>query len=813
MSACASSVNAFVQRIRGSAHGGRMVRLGLVAGVLLCGVVAPAPAQLSDEDIAALRERGKLEGWTFEIGHNEATKYAISQLCGTVVPPDLDDEEPGDVGDVRGNLPAYWDWRDHGGCTPIRNQGGCGSCWAFSAVGAVECAILINEGWSVNLSEQWLVSCTNAGSCSGGWPSAALGYMICGDNWFDPCGDCGPVPESEFPYVGWDAPCGCPYSHPYTIENWGSAGNEHNLDRIKQAIYDHGPISVTVSVNGAFQGYNNGVFNGCADGSLNHAVVLVGWDDNQGSDGIWFMRNSWGSWWGEGGYMRIEYGCSRIGSNPYYVEYRRDCNDNGFPDTEEIGEGSVEDCNGNGVPDECDINSNVSTDCNENGIPDECEIGRTARIYVDQSATGDASGMSWEDALTDLQSAYCFTQMDNGIAEIWVARGTYRPADYDGSRSASFQLANGVAIRGGFAGNETSLEQRDLSNPANRTILSGDLMDDDQPEYETRLDNSYHVVDGAGADATAVLDGFTITAGYANEFVTHNHGGGMYNAGGSPTVINCTFVGNYALMAGGGMSNEWGLNGLGSSPTIVNCVFSGNESGAYAGAIYNAGEFTADVNPVLINCSIVGNTAYFGGGVYSGAYSVPTLVNCTLWNNSDAGGTDEGAQIQCNSVNVNYSCIQGLSGALGGSGNIGGNPSLVDADGPDDIVGTWDDNLRLNPGSPCIDAGDSPSVPDGVDRDLDGNPRFLDDPGMPDQGNAPGGGAVVDMGAYEFQGSTCFGDLTGDNQIDLADLSILLANYGTAGGATYADGDLDGNGSVNLADLSELLARYGDSCS
>jgi hypothetical protein len=520
------------------------------------------------------------------------------------------------------------------------------------------------------------------------------------------------------------------------------------------------------------------------------------------------MRNSWGTWWGEDGYMRIEYGCSRIGSNAFLVEYRRDCNDNGIPDSDELADGTAEDCNGNGFPDECDIARGSSTDCNNNDIPDECEIGRTSTIYVNWAATGAETGMSWEDALTDPEVAYCFAQIDEGISEIWVARGTYTPAPPDGSREASFHLTNGVAMRGGFVGNETSPTQRDLSDPANRTVLSGDLFGNDQPGFLNRADNCYHVVRGDGCDATTILDGFTITGGQADEFVTHNRGGGVYNAGGGPTLINCVIVDNYALLYGGGMSNEWALSGLGSSPTIINCVFSGNKSGAYGGAMYVVGEFTADSDPVLVNCSIVGNESSLAGGAYSGAYSLPSFVNCVLWGNTDANGTEEDAQLLCNTVNVDHSCIQGLTGDLGGIGNTGANPSFVDADGPDDLVGTLDDNLRLNPGSSCIDVGDNSAVPGDVDEDLDGNPRFVDDPIIPD-----GGGTVVDIGAYEFQGTTCFADLTGDNSIDLADLSVLLASYGMTSGAVYADGDLNGDGAVDLADLSDLLARYGDSCS
>ncbi|MFQ5807169.1 MAG: hypothetical protein ACE5I3_12040, partial [Phycisphaerae bacterium] len=167
------------------------------------------------------------------------------------------------------------------------------------------------------------------------------------------------------------------------------------------------------------------------------------------------------------------------------------------------------------------------------------------------------------------------------------------------------------------------------------------------------------------------------------------------------------------------------------------------------------------------------------------------------------------------------SCVQG---GYDGIGNIDADPLFVDPDGPDNDPNTWEDNdYRLSVGSPCIDAGDNDAVPpdiadldgDGdVDEpipfDLDGNPRFVDDPGMPDSGN--GTPPIVDMGAYEFQGETCFGDLDGDDDIDLTDLAQLLGNYGTTSGAVYTDGDLDREGDVDLADLAALLSVYGTSC-
>ena len=92
---------------------------------------------------------------------------------------------------------------------------------------------------------------------------------------------------------------------------------------MKQAMYEHGPLSVCVSVDSSFQAYNGGIFNNCGSTSINHAVVLVGWDDSLGSNGVWIMRNSWGTNWGEDGYMYIEYGCARIGYAAIYTRYTR----------------------------------------------------------------------------------------------------------------------------------------------------------------------------------------------------------------------------------------------------------------------------------------------------------------------------------------------------------------------------------------------------------------------------------------------------------------------------------------------------------
>lgn len=169
--------------------------------------------------------------------------------------------------------------------------------------------------------------------------------------------------------------------------------------------------------------------------------------------------------------------------------------------------------------------------------------GASAQVtYVDATAGGAGTGTSWTDAYVDLQPALASTSS----GEVWVAAGTYHPGPA-GARTATFALQSGVQLYGGFAGGETSVAQRDVA--AHETILSGDINQDDtygtglnwwQFNWNGNAGNSYHVVTGTGADATAVLDGFTILAGVGADPANHR-GGGLLVLGGSPTLRNTTF--------------------------------------------------------------------------------------------------------------------------------------------------------------------------------------------------------------------------------------------------------------------------------
>jgi hypothetical protein len=299
---------------------GMIVSFVLVISFLLLLDGTISAEGLSSADIAALQKQGEIEGWTFTVGENSATNRSLEELCGLLVPEDWWVGARFDPCTPTKALPDAFNWCDSGGCTPVKDQASCGSCWAFGTVGPLECNIKIKDGVTVDLAEQWLVSCNSDGwGCGGGW--WAHDYH----QWkTDPCGGTGAVFEADFPYVASDVPCNCPYPHQYLIDNWAFIGNEYSVpsvDAIKQAMIDYGPVSVAVYANSAMQGYTGGIFNGCGSGVVNHAVTLVGWDDNQGTSGVWIMRNSWGPGWGEGGYMRIPYNCSSIGYAACYVDY------------------------------------------------------------------------------------------------------------------------------------------------------------------------------------------------------------------------------------------------------------------------------------------------------------------------------------------------------------------------------------------------------------------------------------------------------------------------------------------------------------
>ncbi len=274
-------------------------------------------------------------------------------------------------------------------------------------------------------------------------------------------------------------------------------------------------------------------------------------------------------------------------------------------------------------------------------------------IYVNTNAAGGKKdGTNWENAFLDLQSALSKAKTGD---QIWIAQGTYIPTRLDDvrdARTAHFKMKNGVAIYGGFKGDsdEETVENRDFTH--NKTILSGALPSGEAAYHVFYHPNNYDLK----LNATAILDGVTISAGHADGYLTsHKHGGGMYNSGNNPTLRNVIFYGNKANYFGGGMYN------LQSSPTLMNVEFTDNEANS-GGGIFNWNESAPKITNVVFNknkatrsgggiqnnsCDIIiehakftNNEAAHGGGIANYGNSASTLTDVTFSQNiaSQQGG-------------------------------------------------------------------------------------------------------------------------------------------------------------------------------
>jgi hypothetical protein len=439
-------------------------------------------------------------------------------------------------------------------------------------------------------------------------------------------------------------------------------------------------------------------------------------------------------------------------------------------------------------------------------LPLTGSFGRT--IYVDDDAGGANDGSSWQNAYNYLQDALADADSSGKPVEIRVAEGAYRPDEDSlhpsgtGDRAATFQLINGVSLKGGYAGfTEPDPNARDVT--LYETILSGDLDENDtmiDSIYSllfdpNRVENSSNVVAGSGTDQTAVLDGFIITGGSV---------GGMGNFEGSPIVINCTFTHNWTYADGAGMCN------YDSRATVISCTFTANATWDDGGGLYNqGGSITVtdctfrdnwavedgggigveDCSARLVNCRIGANTAARGGGLCSRESSVE-LINCTFAGNS-AGMSGAGLWSARTNLEVT-NCIlwddpsdeitayqetlevtySNIRGGWEGEGNIDADPQFF-----------FDGDLHLSADSPCIDSGTNDPNGELPPSDADGNARVLDGDGD--------GTAGVDMGAYEYNpaGATLVvSEVLVELRIEVNEpgLEERLLLVGNAGGETFA---------------------------
>lgn len=214
-----------------------------------------------------------------------------------------------------GGLPASWDSRAKGWIPPIRDQGQCGSCWDFSGTGVATVAyirsgIFPNDGSKI-FSEQYTLDCGRNGGCGGDDNVTVLEWAL----------QTGlPLDSAYGPYQGHSGSCKVGSETLYKIDAQGLAdtnggGGIASVESIKTAIMTYGCVGSGVAADSAFSNYRAGqVFDSDTSGSIDHDIILVGWDDSKGNKGAWLLRNSWNTSWGDQGYMWIGYGINQVGS-------------------------------------------------------------------------------------------------------------------------------------------------------------------------------------------------------------------------------------------------------------------------------------------------------------------------------------------------------------------------------------------------------------------------------------------------------------------------------------------------------------------
>jgi len=202
-------------------------------------------------------------------------------------------------------LPSSFDWRNNGSVvTPVKNQGQCGSCWAFSTTENIESVWAIAGNGLDQLAPQQIVDCdhTDAG-CNGGNPPTAYDYVISAG---------GLELESNYPYTARDGICKAQRSLEVAkIKGYSWATRTLNEDAIQQALYSVAPLSICVDAE-TWQTYTSGIITKNCGNSLDHCVQLTGWGVDQGVN-YWSVRNSWGTSWGEEGYIRVVMGKDMCG--------------------------------------------------------------------------------------------------------------------------------------------------------------------------------------------------------------------------------------------------------------------------------------------------------------------------------------------------------------------------------------------------------------------------------------------------------------------------------------------------------------------
>lgn len=238
------------------------------------------------------------ENTSFKLASNKFADLTTDEFRALYLSSKSDSAKKNEIQIFKDSLPAEVDWRLLKAVTDVKDQESCGSCWAFSAIGAVEGLLAVSGKGLVSLSEQQLVDCSsdyhNSG-CNGGWMGFAFEYIR----------DHGITQEETYKYTGAEQQCQADDYEPVARISGYVDVPSNSTVQLKTALAQQ-PVSVAIDAGSfAFQFYISGVFEDEECGTeLNHGVLAVGYGTEDGKD-YWLVKNSWGTWWGEDGYIKI----------------------------------------------------------------------------------------------------------------------------------------------------------------------------------------------------------------------------------------------------------------------------------------------------------------------------------------------------------------------------------------------------------------------------------------------------------------------------------------------------------------------------
>ncbi|MBU8871138.1 MAG: hypothetical protein KOO60_09790 [Gemmatimonadales bacterium] len=637
------------------APGGRILRV--FATLLLFGLLAvPLGAALAADhsDIVELRQRAIRENWTFELDDTfirSRTPEERANLRGYAPPPGYEKELEAHLQILpvnKAELPSSLDWRNVDGITPVKNQGSCGSCWAFAATGEMEAFIKIYYGVEVDLSEQQSISCNPYGAgCGGGW--AVASYYI----WQN----YGGVLEDCHPYLSTDPPAApClednffDYAH---ITGYRSISND--VEQIKTAL-QVGPVCTAIDAGYEFENYGGGCYNVPGYGT-NHLVLIVGYDDRAcGGAGAWIIKNSWGAGFGESGYIEVQYGAGNVGISVTQMNYTPPpvvvSVDQTFGLEDLIGDELVTlnwDTSGDPTS-TVDIWMGIDGLCNDIFIAEDIPNSGSYEFSVPNMGTDYGSLVVFPSNGT--QDGFGFARRYLKIVGHkirYVSTNGSNTAPYESPATAAHSISDALVactgtdsvyvVGGDYFGAITVTDPVRLFGGWDETFSTRDPVNN-----PTRLiSGSGGIRFYSGSGDFGGVDGFTfkdcVGASYSDPVPGH-HGGAIYTINASPRITNCIFEDNYADL--------------------------GLDTG-FGGAICFMGG-----QPVVQDCEFTGNIASNGGAVAVLDGAVATFTDCLFYGNScsDSLSTFTGAcfQVEDSTLNLTGGSLINNGGSAFGSG-------------------------------------------------------------------------------------------------------------------------------------------------